>query len=81
MSEGEYMNIKTLILVIILLGMVAYGGYYLGNRNTPAPLSTQPTPTGTISSTPTPSINEAALLKTAIKQALGCEVREALQTT
>lgn len=66
------MNWKTFILILILLGMVGYGGYYLGNKNKAVqePVITQPAPTNTQAVTPTSGVDEAATLKTVIKQAL-----------
>jgi hypothetical protein len=69
------MNIKTFVLIVILLGMVAYGGYYLGNKNklVSAPATTLPVPTGTAAISATPTGDDTALLLAAIKQALVAE--------
>jgi hypothetical protein len=57
------MNTKTLILVLILLGMVAYGGYYLGNK-------TKETPTPSVAITTTPTVDEVETIQAVVKAAL-----------
>jgi hypothetical protein len=69
------MNIKTLILAVALLGMVAYGGYYYGTKKFtptgPAEVSTTATTTATVKATPT--VDEKAALTAAVKQGLVAE--------
>jgi hypothetical protein len=61
------MNTKTLLLVVILLAMVAYGGYYLGNKKTS---SLSPAPMPSVSPTVTPTPDESVGLLAAIKKGL-----------
>ncbi len=68
------MNAKTWVLIVILVAMVAYGGYYLGTKNTvvtpqPTPITSTPTPY-TATGTATPTVDETAALIAAVKQGL-----------
>jgi hypothetical protein len=66
------MSKTSLIIIVILLGMVAYGGYYLGNKNQTAvvPVNTQPVATTTVTTTITPTVDDTAIILSAVKQGL-----------
>jgi hypothetical protein len=69
------MNAKTLFLVLLLVGMVGYGGYYWGTRGKApqAPQENQVVTETTPTNTPEPTPDEKAALTLAIRQGLVAE--------